>query len=325
MKTTIENFSFWQLQNKITLGSLIAILLLSALFAIAGIVLPSISTTLFIAYIVLIPTLACFGIATCHASSLESTKALREYKKLLARLSETEESQITLDRFFSISSDLMAVAGKDGLLKKVSTSLVNTLGYSRQILLNTPLLEFIHPDDRESTRKNIEALSLGVRSVGFENRYRAADGVYHTLSWSAAADAELGVRFASARDITEERNFQNCTQQIMDSAPFLLIVKDRNGTITNCNSAFARAIGVQKDSLLGRNEKDFPTSELITLSLTKEQEVLSSMQAVAFEEVFVNRGDKIRYHSTAFPILDQAGKVISIGKVSLNIGSLSHS
>lgn len=117
-KKTIEYFSFWQLQNKMTLFSLVAILLLSALFVIGSVVLPTISTTQFIAFIALIPALACFGIATCHSSNLESAKAQREYKRLLLRLSETEGSQITLDRFFSISSDLMAVAGKDGLLKK---------------------------------------------------------------------------------------------------------------------------------------------------------------------------------------------------------------
>jgi hypothetical protein len=99
-KKTVEHFSFWRLQNKITLFSLLAILLLSALFAIGSIVLPTITTTQFIAYIVMTPAVACFGIAACHSSNLESAKAQREYKKLLLRLSETEDSQITLDRFF---------------------------------------------------------------------------------------------------------------------------------------------------------------------------------------------------------------------------------
>ncbi|WP_331338341.1 PAS domain-containing protein [Bdellovibrio sp.] len=318
-KKTIEYFSFWKLQNKITLAALIAILLLSTVFAICSILLPPISSTLSVIFIVMIPTLACFGIATCHSSNLESRKALREYQRLLLRLSEAENSQITLDRFFSLSSDLMAVAGKDGLLKKASKSLVNTLGYSEETLLNTPFFEFIHPDDREATSKNIESLNLGVRSVGFENRYRAADGTYRTLSWSAAADTELGVRFASARNITDERNFQIRTQQIMDSAPFLILVKDINGKITSCNAAFCKAIGMSRTSLLEKDLQDFAAFDFISSSFAKEQEAIKSQRPITFEEVLTSQGGSTRYLSTIFPIIDQTGKIVSVGKISLDI------
>ena len=160
-KHTIKYFSVWRLQNRLTLFSLMAILVLSALIAAESALLPRVGTTEFIAFIVLIPTFACFGIATCHSSNLESEKARHEYQKLSSLFSEAEGSQITLDRFFSISSDLMAVAGKNGYLKKVSKSLVDTLGYSEETLLNTPFVEFIHPDDREITHKHIEWLNLG--------------------------------------------------------------------------------------------------------------------------------------------------------------------
>lgn len=316
-KKSIEYFSFWKLQNKITLFSLIAILALSGLFVIASIVLPSINTAHFIAFIVLIPTIACFGIATCHSSNLESEKAQREYKKLQDRLKDIEHSQITLDRFFSISSDLMAVAGQDGLLKKASKSLVNTLGYSEETLLTTPFFKFVHPDDREATRKNIEALNMGLRTVGFENRYRTADGSYRTLSWSAAADRELGVRFASARDVTDERNFQIRMQQILDAAPFLLVVTDGDGIISSCNAAYSRFVGVPRESLIGLDARKLVASDSKSLGL--EQKVYMSKQPMTFEEVLTHHGLPMRHLSTVFPIVDQSGRIVSIGKVSLNI------
>ncbi len=318
-KKPIEYFNFWQIQNKMTLFSLIAILVLSALFAIGNVLLPELRTVQFVIFIVVIPILACFGIATCHSSNLESAKAKRVYGILIERLSETEGSQITLDRFFSISSDLMAVAGKDGLLKKVSSSLVNTLGYSEDTLLTTPFFEFIHPDDKDATRKNIDALNLGLRSIGFENRYRAADGNYRTLSWSAAADSELGVRFASARDVTEERSFQNRMQQIMDASPFILMIKDLDGIITGCNLAFCESVGVSREMLLGQNAKNFMTAEANAVNVAKEQEVLNTKRPMTFDEVLYDNGDAANYRSTIFPIVDQSGKIISLGKVSLNI------
>jgi PAS domain S-box-containing protein len=211
------------------------------------------------------------------------------------------------------------VAGQDGILKKVSRSLVKILGYSEETLLTTPFFDFIHPDDKEATRKSIEALNLGVPSVGFENRYRASDGSYRTFSWSAAADAELGVRFASARDITNERSFKIHVQQILDSAPFLLVVKDLDRRIIDCNAPFARSVGASRESLIGKNADIYLPVDAIAASHEKEREVLGSQQSLTFEEVLENQGVKARYLSTVFPILDQTGKTVCLGKVSLMI------
>lgn len=322
-KKTNEYFSFWKLQNKITLFSLLAILVVSALFVAANIVLPEVSTAQTIAFIVSIPALACLGIGTSHSSNLESAKVQREFQRLQKRLSETEDSQLTLDRFFSISSDLMAVAGKDGLLKKVSASLVNTLGYSESVLLSTPFFEFIHPDDREATMENIKSLNSGIRSVGFENRYQAADGTYRTLSWSAAADQELGVRFASARDITDERNFRIRMQQIMDSAPYLMLVKDIDGTISHCNASVMSSLASSHNIVVGQSVDKFKSSHFVASLLEKETEVLRSKMAMTFDEVLLRQNKEERHLSTVFPIFGQEGNIVSIGKVSLNISFMS--
>ncbi|MBO9665521.1 MAG: PAS domain-containing protein [Bdellovibrio sp.] len=318
-KKTTEYFSFWKTQNRITLFSLISILLLSVIFAIAALMLPALGTGEMVAFIILIPALSCFGIATCHSSNLESEKALRAYRKLKVRLSETEGSQITLDRFFSISSDLMAIAGQDGHLKKVSKSLVRTLGYTEDTLLSTPFFDFIHPDDKDATRKNIEVLNMGMRSVGFENRYRSIDGNYRTLSWSAAADLELGVRFASARDVTDERNFKIRIQQILDSAPFLLMVKDTEDVITSCNEAFSKFLGLPRTAIIGKSPKNFLNEVSIATDLEKEKEVLSNQRPVTFEELYLIDGVAEKHLSTIFPIHDQTGTLVSLGKVSWKI------
>lgn len=268
----------------------------------------ALSPTHKILFIILAPTLACFGIATAHASNLESDKAKREYERLQARLNEVENSQITLDRFFLISSALMAVAGNDGYLKKVSASLIKSLGHSEETLLTTPFFDFIHPDDKESTRKCIEALNLGVPQIGFENRYRTKDGSYRTLSWSAAADKELGVRFASARDITLERNFRALVDQIIDAAPFSLVVQDQEGKISKCSTSFAQNFGVSKESLIGKNAKDYLSKDLTELVREKQNEFKNSTDAL------LENKDKT---AKIFPLFDYCGKFISIGIIFL--------
>lgn len=59
--------------------------------------------------------------------------------------------------------------------------------------------------------------------------------------------------------------------------------------------------------------------ESISSILEKEQEVHSTLKSMTFEEVLVIRGVAVKHQSTIFPILDQQGLVISLGKVSLNI------
>lgn len=319
-KKSMGHFNIWQLQNKIALLSLVAILILSALFAVSSITLPHLETSHLMAFVILIPTLACFGIAASHASSLESARALREHESILKRLSESEGSQISLDRFFSISSDLMAVAGSEGVLRKVSKSLVKALGHSEETLLSTPFFEFVHPDDRESTRKNIEGLNMGLRSVNFVNRYRTKDGSYRTLSWSAAADIELGVRFASARDVTDERNFRIRGQQILDAAPFMLVVKDLDGVITECNSAFVLWSGFSSENIVGRKLKSLLSEEMSESLMKYEQAVLTTQSPQVYEEMFPKGGTLEKYQSTVFPVLNQSGQVVAIGKYSINLG-----
>ncbi len=69
------------------------------------------------------------------------------------KLAEIERGQYF--NFFTSSSELMCIAGLDGYFKKTNPSFSRTLGYAEQELLARPLIEFIHPDDRQTTADEI--------------------------------------------------------------------------------------------------------------------------------------------------------------------------
>ncbi|MFY9729045.1 MAG: GAF domain-containing protein, partial [Candidatus Acidiferrales bacterium] len=96
------------------------------------------------------------------------SKAVRE-----RRLVEGE-----LDQLFNLSSDLFCIAGFDGYFKRLNPSWEQTLGISREELLSRPYVEFIHPDDREITRKEAQKIVDGAVTFSFENRFRRGDGTY---------------------------------------------------------------------------------------------------------------------------------------------------
>ena len=110
-----------------------------------------------------------------------------------------------LQRIFSMSLDMICVADiLNATFLKVNPAFTEILGFSEQELLEKPFLEFIHPEDVETTRNVVEQkLRTGSKVFNFNNRYRCKDGSYRWLSWVSYPVPEKGVTYAVARDITE--------------------------------------------------------------------------------------------------------------------------
>jgi PAS domain S-box-containing protein len=114
------------------------------------------------------------------------------------------------DRFFTMSLDLLCVAGTDGYFKRLNPAFTDTLGWSLEELMSRPFVEFIHPDDVEPTMRAIEEqVAAGVRVSSFVNRYRHKDGSWRVLAWTAGAQAVNGLMYGSARDVTEQEAFRS--------------------------------------------------------------------------------------------------------------------
>ena len=118
---------------------------------------------------------------------------------------DRRRAQEELDRFFTLTHDMLCVAGFDGYFKRVNPAWYRTLGYTEADLLARPYLDFVHPDDREATIREAKKLSGGSSLVYFENRYFHKDGTWRWLHWASAPYPDLQVIYATARDITERK------------------------------------------------------------------------------------------------------------------------
>ena len=119
---------------------------------------------------------------------------------------DRRRAQEELDSFFTVSLDLLCIAGFDGYFKRVNPAWQRTLGYSEAELLSRPYMDFVHPDDREATVAEARKQSdLGLEVIYFENRYHHKDGTLRWLLWTSTPFPEQQVVYAAARDITERK------------------------------------------------------------------------------------------------------------------------
>lgn len=117
-------------------------------------------------------------------------------------ISLQNRAKLERDWFFELSIDFMAVATFEGAFHELNPAWEKALGWSLDELRERPFLDFVHPDDRAETVREMRKMEAGKSSVSFSNRYRCRDGSYRTLAWNAEPLLDLGLIFAIARDVT---------------------------------------------------------------------------------------------------------------------------
>lgn len=132
----------------------------------------------------------------------------------LLRLRRAEEE---LHRIFTLSPDLLCVAGSDGYFKRVNPAFEDTLGYASRELLAKPFIDFVHPEDRALTIEEVAKLSTDLPTNHFENRFLRTDGSYVWLEWKAVPVAEEGLIYAAARDVTESKQLHESLLEIREA------------------------------------------------------------------------------------------------------------
>jgi PAS domain S-box-containing protein len=138
---------------------------------------------------------------------------------LLMDVTARKRAEEERDRFFTLSIDMLCIAGFDGYFKQLNPAWEKTLGLTKEELLAKPFLAFVHPEDRAATLAATAQLSTtGGDVVSFENRYLCKGGTYKWLAWDATPFAEQQRIYAVARDITERKRTEEELQKAKDAA-----------------------------------------------------------------------------------------------------------
>jgi len=119
-------------------------------------------------------------------------------------VAERRRIEAERERFFTLSLDLLCIAGTDGYFKRLNPAFGESLGWTPDEMLRRPLIDLVHPDDRALTLAQLAKLGAGEK-VDFENRYGCKDGSWRWLRWKARPFPSENLIYAIARDVTGQK------------------------------------------------------------------------------------------------------------------------
>ena len=258
---------------------------------------------------------------------------------VLLAIEERPRSINHLYPFYELSIDMLGVAGFDGFFLELSQSWERVLGYSRDELLSTPYIEFVHPEDQASTLEKAAGLTHGQAALCFENRYRTSDGSYRWIEWNATPYPEEQFIYFVARDVTERKRMEQAQREaeeklraaterlraqaveLEEQASLLRLIQsniplcvwriDRQGFFTHHAGKGLRAAGLQDGAFLGKNTFElYPSPE----NATPVRRALDGELSHSFSE-----GHNVFWENWHIPVRNERHEVTAVAGISLDI------
>nr|WP_314838812.1 PAS domain S-box protein [uncultured Flavobacterium sp.] len=203
------------------------------------------------------------------------------------------DSQKELQNFIDLSKDLVCIANLNGLFYKVNPAFTKVLGFEKKELEGKPFIDFVHPEDVQSTLDEVGKLADLKQTVSFENRFRTKDGSYINLSWNTSPDPETGNLYAIARNVQKEK----LAEQHLKEVNYLLEESQQIAKIGSWNYSLVSKNLIWSDEHYRIFEMDaMPTDALVAKFRTLvHQDDLIMLDSVIGEVSRTGKKFKINY------------------------------
>jgi len=159
--------------------------------------------------------------------------------------------------FFKLSPEMLCILEWDGRFQDVSLVWEEKVGFSMTDLQRKPLLDFVHPLDRDTTIAALRELRKGFDVHGLEHRFLCRDGSYRTLVWSASPRPTEDRMFAVVRDITDLHGELHRLKALVDASPDFIGMTTLDGKALYVNPGGMKMTGHEGEDYRTKQIPDF--------------------------------------------------------------------
>jgi PAS domain S-box-containing protein len=255
-------------------------------------------------------------------------------------LSEQRLAEESYRKLFETSVDGIYVTTPAGDLLNANPALARMMGYDtpEQLINSTSDIAstiYVHPAAREQYQFLMLRDGM-VREFEYQVRRRDGDILWLSDSATVVRDENGGiVRYeGTVRDITDQRRAEDAIaegrrflQQVIDTVPAVINVKDRNLHYVLMNRYMAGIFGIEPKDAIGRTTTELMSRYGAHKTDENDQRVLKAGRELGFyEEEYIDvAGNMRQWMVNKLPLLDADGEIETIVTVALDIGERKRS
>ncbi len=154
---------------------------------------------------------------------------------LVQNLTRSKSAEFERDRFFELAVDMIVLIGFDRKVHRANPACTRILGFSEKELMEMPIDELIHPDDRQRSTAAIARSVIGPPGPLLDVRVRTRSGAYRHTRWSSSPGLHQEQMIAVGRDITQLRQAelaaQSSARQLRALAARLQRIREEERTV----------------------------------------------------------------------------------------------
>jgi PAS domain S-box-containing protein len=255
-------------------------------------------------------------------------------------LAEQRLAEESYRKLFEVSVDGIYVTTPGGALLNANPALARMMGYETPQDLIEGIGDiahaiYVHP----AARAEYQSLMKRDGTVReFEYQVRARSGTVLWLSDSATAVRDDGgeiIRYeGTVRDITDQKRAEDAVaegrrllQQVIDTVPAVINVKDKQLRYILMNRYMAGIFGIEPVDAIGRTTSDLMSRYGAKKTDENDKRVLAAGRGLGFyeEEYLDSTGNMRQWLVNKLPLLDADGEIEHIVTVALDIGERKRS